>query len=72
MSTNREETDLLTTLDVAKDLGVNKSTICRIAQEYKLGRLLGSQRVFSRKEAAEVKKHCHFKKGNPNFSKKSD
>ena len=61
--------DLTTTADIAKELNVHKTTINRIAAKHELGDMLGPMRVFSRKDAAKVKKLCKLKKGNPNFGK---
>jgi len=61
--------ELATAADLAVDLGVHKTTIHRIAKEHALGTFIGNQRVFTRQEAASIRKHCHMTPGNPQFSK---
>lgn len=62
--------DFVTTAMIAKKLGVHKTTINRIANEHKLGVIVGQQRFFLKSEIKKIQGFCHFQKGNPNFSKK--
>jgi|688.fasta_scaffold52977_10 hypothetical protein len=67
----REEVSQLTTaVEIASELGVHRLTISRIARTKKIGRLIGSTKVFTKSEALQIKKICKVSKGNPNFGKK--
>lgn len=65
----KEEINLTTSLDIAKDLGVHRLTISRIARDNEIGRTIGSTRVFTATEVRKIKKLCKISKGNPNFQK---
>lgn len=64
-------TEVATVAELALELGVHKTTINRIAKRYDIGKLVGIQRVFTRQEAASIRKKCHLKPGNPDFGRKS-
>ena len=65
-----KEIQLSTAIEIATELGVHRLTISRIARENEIGRTIGNTRVFTRTDAAKIKKLCRVSKGNPNFSKK--
>ena len=64
-----EEHNLTTSLDIAKELGVHRLTISRIARDNEIGTMIGPTRVFTQSEAKAIKKLCNISKGNPNFRK---
>ena len=61
---------LSTACSIAKELGVHKATINRIAKKLEIGSWLGNQRVFTPSQANKIKRSCRIDKGNPNFVKK--
>lgn len=59
--------------DIARALGVHKSTINRIAKDHKIGTPFGAtkMRVFTGADVQKIHRLCHLQKGNPNFSRKN-
>ena len=57
--------------DIAAQLGVHRTTVNRIAAKQKIGRTVGQQRIFSKKDAEKIERFCRFAVGNPNFKTKN-
>lgn len=62
-----------TAQQIAESFGVNKATINRIAKTNDIGTPIGATktRFFTKSDIAKLKQICRFRKGNPNFSKKT-
>lgn len=68
---NKKTTAPQSASDIAKQLGVHKTTVNRIAAKQKIGVLVGQQRIFTTKDAKKIERFCRFSVGNPNFGKKN-
>lgn len=72
IATNPKTTAYRSASDIAKHLGVHKTTVNRIAAKQNIGQIVGQQRIFTKKDAEKIERFCRFSVGNPNFQKKTN
>jgi chorismate mutase len=58
-----------TTSEVATALKCDKSTVAKVAKRLSLGKMVGTAKVFTVAEVAELKREIKPSRGNPNFGK---
>jgi len=58
---------LYSSAEVAARIGINQSSLGKVARQHKIGKLIGGVYVFNQEEADRLVALAHPTKGNPNW-----
>lgn len=61
------ESVLYSAAEVAQRIGINRSSLGKVARQHKIGKLIGGVYVFNQEEADRLAGLAHPTKGNPNW-----
>jgi hypothetical protein len=58
---------LFSSKQLADEIGINRTSVAKIAREKQIGQIVGNGYVFTEDEADQIRAAAHPTKGNPNW-----